>query len=64
MAEEHPPSPVLKGVPIAWEIAGRARYDGKRIRLSLAFNNKSIAKIGIFAILSLFKFKNLALSLL
>ncbi|MBR5632253.1 MAG: hypothetical protein IKW82_11500 [Bacteroidales bacterium] len=28
MAEEHPPSPTLEGIPIAWEIAGQARNDG------------------------------------
>ena len=28
MAEEHPPSPTLKDIPSAWEIAGQARNDG------------------------------------
>ena len=28
MAEEHPPSPTLKDIPPAWEIAGQARNDG------------------------------------
>ena len=32
MAEKHPPSPVLEGVPIASEIAGQARNDGKGLR--------------------------------
>ena len=64
MAEEYPPSPELKGVPFAWEIAGQARYDGQRLGLSLAVNNKSIAKIGIFAILFSFGFKKPALRLL
>ena len=57
MAEEHPPSPVLKGVPFAWEMAGQARHDGKRLGLSLAVNNKSIAKIVLFAILFIFGYK-------
>ena len=51
MAEEHPPSPTLEGAPFAWEIAGQARYDGKRLGVSLTVNNKSIAKIVLFAIL-------------
>ena len=61
MAEEHPPSPTSKGVPFAWEIAGQARYDGKRLGLSLVVNNKSIAKIVLFAILFRFGLKNLLL---
>ena len=61
MAEEHPPSLVLKGVPFAWEIAGQARYDGKRLGLSLVVNNKSIAKIVLFAILFLGSVKNVFL---
>ncbi len=28
MAEGHPPSPTLKEIPSAWEIAGQARNDG------------------------------------
>ena len=28
MAEGHPPSPTLKDIPSAWEIAGQARNDG------------------------------------
>ena len=58
MAEEHPPSPALKGVPFAWEIAGQARYDGQRVSVSSWFNNKSIAKIVLFAILFPFGMKN------
>ena len=61
MAEEHPPSPVLKVVPFAWEIAGQARYDSKRLGLSLMVNNKSMAKIVLFAILFRFGLKILLL---
>ena len=35
------------------------RHDGKRLGLSLAVNNKSIAKIVLFAILFRFSMKNL-----
>ena len=34
MAEEHPPSPTLEGIPIAWEIAGQARNDVVMLGLS------------------------------
>ena len=36
------------------------RHDGKRLGLSLAVNNKSIAKIVFFAILFSIGFKNVA----
>ena len=40
MAEKHPPSPIREDVSLAQEIAGQARNDGKRLKLSFTVSRQ------------------------